>query len=275
MDPLAIDTDFSIVRLTRRPGKLDRDYIFPIEREVTLDASATPGPERKPRHVAVLHQVAVQLVRVDDRQHGRIANRQPADLARRRQIPLHQCGRHEQQVGQIVKAARRVVGRQHDRNIQFLRQMVEGQQIAHGVLVLGAAEPVKRRATTGVRSDGGSAVERTLQPPRDGVDRGVVRARPAGWGHRADTQFPYDRFPRVRVRADLGEVEGVQRKPSGAQLRHHRRRCGSAAIDHLCVVTRDAILVEDPLHRGIGHRCRRRRRHAGRGLPRCGSHANT
>ena len=57
--------------------------------------------------------------------HRRIAHRQAADLGRGIEIALHDHRRNIQQVGDVIEAAARVVGRQQQRVIHLLRQIVE------------------------------------------------------------------------------------------------------------------------------------------------------
>ena len=79
-----------------------------------------------------------------------IAHRLAADLARRADVSFHQRRRHGEHVRHVVEAVAHVVGRQQRRDIH-----VDRQQVADGVGVLGAIQPVQRRpARIGMRGGG-------------------------------------------------------------------------------------------------------------------------
>ena len=83
-----------------------------------------------------------------------------ADLRGRRDVALDQRRRDAEHVGDVVEAGRRIVGRQQRADVD-----VEREQIADGVRVLGAVQPVqRRRAGIGIGAR-----------PRD---RAALRARP-------------------------------------------------------------------------------------------------
>ena len=89
---------------------------------------------------------------------GRISEREPADLPRREQVPLHQRRRDRQHLGDVVEAVLvGVVGRQ-----QRPRVDVEREQIADGVRVFGAVQAMERRPA-GIRAGRGRAIESGLR----------------------------------------------------------------------------------------------------------------
>ena len=118
--PLAVDADLDVVRLTRGTREHDRDEVLAVERQMAPHAGPAACAERQALDVPVLHQVAVDPVGVDDRQHRRIAHGEPTDLAGGTEIPFHQRRRHEQQIGEIVESAGGVVGRQHHLDVHHL-----------------------------------------------------------------------------------------------------------------------------------------------------------
>ena len=252
-DALAVDAHLDRVLLARGLGELDGHDVLAIGRQMTPDDRTAPRAQRQAVQVAVLNQVAVELVAVDDRRHRRVADREPADLARGGQVPLQRRRRDEQQLGEVVEAARDVVGRQQRRDVELLRKMVERQQVADGVLVFGAAETVERRAAARVRRLARGPIERRLQPADDVAVRGVVRPGAPDRRHRPRLQLADDALPRVGVMGDVRGVERVERQAGGAQLRDQHRRRRAAAVDDPLVVARHAVSVERRLH-GRGRR---------------------
>ena len=74
-----------------------------------------------------------------------VADGEPADLAGRLEVALHDDRGHEQQVGDVVEAAADVVGRQQQVDAELARQLLETEQVANGVAVLGARQAVHER----------------------------------------------------------------------------------------------------------------------------------
>ena len=174
-----------------------------------------------------------QTVDIDHERDLRIADGQPADLPRRFQVSLHDGRRHEQEIRKIVEAAARVVGRQQQRKVHLFWKCFEGEQIADGVLVFGAAQAMQERQRPWFRLRLGGAVEFGLEPRRHGVGCLLVRARHARGRHRGGAELPYDLFPSLRGRSHVGELLRVEDEP----------RC----LESL-VVARDAV----PGNRGAG-----------------------
>ena len=95
-------------------------------------------------HPLVLDQEARKLIVRGHRLCVAIADRAAADLARRGEIALHQHRRDSEHVADIVEAVTGIVRRQHLAHVD-----IERQQIANGVGVFGAVEPMERRAVPG------------------------------------------------------------------------------------------------------------------------------
>ena len=130
----------------------DLDDILAVEREVVLDRRAAPRTERQPfAEPLVLHQLARQTVGVDRCRDG-ASDRQPADLAGRREIARGEGRRHRQDVGVVVEPVLvGVVGRQ-----QRPRVNLERQQVANAVGVFRAVQTMDGRTARVGRHLGGA-----------------------------------------------------------------------------------------------------------------------
>ena len=127
--------------------------------------------------------------------HRRIADGEAADLSRRVEIALHVARRDEQQVGDVVEAAADVVRRQQVIDADLTRQRLEGEQIADGVSIFGAAETMRQRQLAEMRTRGFGAVQLGFEERRDAVVAGSVRTRRAGRRHRLRPQLANDLLP--------------------------------------------------------------------------------
>ena len=90
----------------------DLDDVLGVERQVGLDAEPAARAERQAVDALVLRQLLRELMDVDHDGRAQVADGEARDLLRRRDVALHDDGRDEQQIGDVVEAARRVVGRQ-------------------------------------------------------------------------------------------------------------------------------------------------------------------
>ena len=251
LDPFTVDRDFEVVRLdAQRPVRQHLDDVLGIFREVVLDHHAAPRTEREAFHPDVLPEVGRDAEGLGGRRrHGR-RHREAAHLARRREVPIHERRRDAEHAGDVVEAVARVVRRQ-----QVVDVHVEGQQVADGVAVLGAAEPMERLGPPRIGTGGGRGVEFAFQPGAKRVVGGVVRTRPGTGRHGAGPQFPDHLFPLRGMRRDVRRVDRLKREAAGLQP---------------VVVTGDAVTVEQRLliefdrgarrTRGLGRRRGRRSR---------------
>ena len=195
-DPLAVEGDFEIVRRLQPandvdgfPIQLRADHVFAVDGEVVPQEDAAARADRQPLDVVVLRQVAADAERFLGRPDLRIADRQAADLPRRRKVPLHQHRRHAQHVSDVVEAVRAVVGRQERRDVD-----VERQQIADRVAVLRAIEAMQHGpARIGMRR--GRLVDGRLEVGREPGERRLVRTRHADRRHQAAAHLPDHLFP--------------------------------------------------------------------------------
>ena len=207
----------------------DLQVVLAVDREVVPDADAAPGAERHVvAHPVVLHQQDRHLVGLGARPERRLPHRQAADLARRRQVPLHQGGRDRQDVRHVVEAVLvDVVGRQQRRHVD-----VERQQVADGVGVLGAVEAVERLGASRIGMRGRVAVDLVLEPAGQRVVGGGGGTRAAGRRHRPRPEFRDDLLPGLGVRSHLGQIEPVE---------------GQAGGEEALVVAGDAVAPDGPL----------------------------
>ncbi len=140
----------------------------------------------------------MELVDIHHRRHFRIADGEPADLARRIEIPLHRTGRDEKQVGDVVESAADVVCRKQHGIIHFFGHRGNRKQIADRILILGTAQAMKKRHRAGIRFCGCSPVKLRFQECQDGIGNGFLRARRPCRGHRRRPQLADDFLPDVR-----------------------------------------------------------------------------
>ena len=195
------------------PLQLNPDDVFAIDREVVPNHGSAARAERQiVAHPVLLDQRARQRVGADERTHRWIADRQAADLARRRHVAVEQRRRQREHVADIVEPEARLVTRQQRTAVD-----VERQQVTDRIGVLGPIEPVRRGRAAGHRPGGGGLVERALEPGPDGVIRRFVGAPRAGRRHRAGLQLPHDPFPHLRLFADTLEIELLENEPAALQ----------------------------------------------------------
>ena len=165
------------------------------------DEHSAARPERQTLDVIVLRRVLRSPVHGQGRRLG-LANRQPADLPRRRHVGLDEGRGNTQRAGDVVEAVRRIVRRQELRGIDL-----EIEQVANHVRVLGAIEAVE----AGWRHmDGGISIELVLEPADQRLVGGRIRPPRTRRRHHAGPKFSHDLFPDSRVVADMGDVERVQ-----------------------------------------------------------------
>ena len=183
---------------------------------------------------------------------------EPADLAPGGYVPLEERRRQGQGSGVVVEAeaVRSVRGNPlADVDLQI-------EQIANDVAVLGLVEAVKRLGATWIRLGFGGPIQLVLEPPPESVIRRLVGPRTRLRRHGADPQLPHHALPDLGILGDVVDVDGIERQPHRAQLRHEPRLRLAGTVHERAVVARDAIPVDQrPLRRD-------RRRRLRPGLPR-------
>ena len=196
------------------------------------DAAARPEREVLAQPVVLVQQEG-DSVRLDARHRRRQPHREPADLARCRQIPLEEGRRDRQHRRHVVEAVLvGVVGGQEGRDVDL-----DLEQVAHRVAVLGPVQAVERLGAAHPRIGGGGPVERRLEEPTRARASPRSGRGPPGGRHRADPQLADHVLPDDRIARDVGQVRRVEREPRGAQPR---------------VVADDAVAVEHrPVRRGV------------------------
>ena len=191
----------------------DLEHILGVERKVVRDRHAGARVER---HVLVqllvpraLVRIAFRVVNLFDRLQRQIADRQAADPARRRHVPIQQRRRGREHRRDVVEPVAGIVDRQ-----PLARPDVDREQIADGVAVLGAIQPVHRRAPR-IRVGHRRAIDRLFQIGRELARDAGIRPRADGRRrHLTRSQFPRNFFPDVRVFRNARQFEGLQGKPA-------------------------------------------------------------
>jgi hypothetical protein len=160
----------------------------------------------------------------------RRSDRQPADLAGRRQLPFHEGRRRSQRARDVVEAEPCVVGGK-----QRGRVDLKVEQVPYRVLIFGSIEAMQGLARTGVRPERECAIQIAFECPQELIDGGGVRTLRRGqrW-HGAGAQLAHDLFPEIPVVCDALRVEGVEGQPTRPEA---------------IVVAADAVLLEELLAR--------------------------
>ena len=209
--------------------QLDLDEVLAVDREVVGNGHAAPRAEGQVLALAVvLQQQQGHVERLERGRGRRQAHREAADGARRRQVALELRGRDGQHVGVVVEAGvRRLVAGQQRRHVE-----IEGEEVANGVAVLGAVQPVDGAGPAGVGVRRRRAVDVGLEPGRHRVVGRAVGTRPARRRHRAGAQLRDHPLPDPGVAARIAGVDGgrLEAEPPGQQP---------------VVVAGDAVAVED------------------------------
>ena len=233
------------------------DGVLAVHREAVAHRDA---PARAEREVLAQPVVLVQQQRdavgLDARHRRGEPHREPADLARRREVAFQEGRRDRQHRRHVVEAVLvGVVGRQEGRDVDL-----DLEQVAHRVAVLGPVQAVERLGAAHAGVEGGGSVEPRLEIRHQGLRVAAVGPGTARRRHRADPQLADDVLPDRRVAGDVGQVRRVEGESRRAQP---------------LVVADDAVAVErGPMRRGVGRRLGARRRggaeHRARGAQQAG-----
>ena len=209
-DPLAVEEDLELLpaHLSEGPGVAHVAHVHRHHPEGVLAVGGKQMPhvesaarsERQPVDVVVLRRILRDAIDGLGRRRD-VADGQPGDAGRRRQVGLEQRRRQAQRSGLVVESTARIVRGQKLRGVHLDRE-----QIAHDVGVLAAVramEPGRRQAANRV------AVQLGLEPPgQRGVDLGN-RTRRAGRRHQAGPQPPHAPFQDLGVIGDAGQIDSV------------------------------------------------------------------
>ena len=220
-DELAVQPHLELVARAHAPDvvhvvavEANLEVVLAVDGEDVADGDAPARPERQVvAHPVVLQQQDGDLVGLRRRPQRRLPERGPPDLARGRQVPLHQGRGDGEHVGVVVEAVLvEVVGGQ-----QIVDLDVHRQQIAHRVGVLGPVQAVHGLGASGVRRGQRDAVDLRFQPPRDAVVGPRVGPRTAHRGHGAGAQLRDHLLPQLGVAGDGGEVPAGEAEAGGAE----------------------------------------------------------
>ena len=212
-DPLAVDGDLQVVRLdAQRPVRQNLEDVLGVLGKVVVDDHAAAGAERQPFHAPVLPQIGGDPEGLGRRRrHGR-GDGEPADLARGRQIPLHQGRRDAEHAGDVVEAVAGVVGRE-----QVVDADVQGEQIADRVAVLGPAQAMEGLRPAGVRFGRRRGVELAFDPGAEAVVGLPVGTRAGPGRHGAGAQLADHLLPCLGMRRDVADVQRLEREAAGLE----------------------------------------------------------
>ena len=189
--------------------QLRLDHVFAVERQRRLRQHAADGPNRQSLDVPVLGSILPNAEGFGGDADLGIADGERAHLASGADISLQQHGRNAQHVGDVVEPVGRVVGRQQRGRVDLQRQ-----QVANGVGVLGAIQPVHELAAR-IGTRGGGPVQRGAQPADQPLTGGAVGLRNALRRHHAHAHLADHLLPDVRCLGRLGEIQAFERQPAG------------------------------------------------------------
>ncbi len=214
----AIHCDLELIGLARGASEFNLEDVVAIQGNIGPHSQSAPRAKRKSLHMNILRMLTRQPVGIHHHRHGGIANCQPADLSRRFQIAFHGGGRDKQQVGDVVEAAAGIVGGQEQRIIHLLGKRVQRQQVANGVFVFGAAQPVQQGQFADFDVRGRGPVERGFQPSGGGIVGSFIGAGHRGRRHGLGPQLLNHLFPHLGMRTNVLQLRNIQNEPTGLQL---------------------------------------------------------
>jgi hypothetical protein len=156
-----------------------------------------------------------------------IAQRETADLLRRRHVRFDERGRQPKRTGNVVEAGRRVVRRQ-----VLARIDLQLEQIPDDVRILSAVEAVQSRWRCERRC---GAIEVAFERRNHRLESLRVRTLHAERRHLTGACLAHDQFPLLPILVHVGRVERVHCQTArGIETRGL----------HLLAVAADTVLVE-------------------------------
>ena len=196
-----------------RAHEVDRDRVFRVDRKEVLDPEPAASAIRQAIDVLGLHQEVRHVVRLLLGGHLRIADGEAADRRGRVRVALDQHGRDSERAGDVVEPEARVVAGQ-----KLLRVDVQREQIADGVRVFRAVQPVQRRPA-GIRRACGEPIELGLEVRDELLLLLLVRPRFARRRHHARPELAHDLLPLLGRSSDLVDVQAVEVEPGEQRAR--------------------------------------------------------
>ena len=156
---------------------------------------------------AALDRIALDVVNVLDRLLCEIADSQTAHLARGRHVSVEQGRRRREHRRDIVEPVAGIVDRK-----PLARPDVHGQQIADGVAVLGAVQPMNGR-TAWIRIRDSRAVHCRFEIRDERAGNLRIGARADGRRrHFAGPQLPHHLFPHLSVFGYVRKPKALKRE---------------------------------------------------------------
>ena len=183
----------------------DPEDVLAVGGEGVDHRDSTTRPVRGTVDLLTLRHPAGDLVGGLDRAGRRVANRQPADVAGRAQIPVHQCRGEQLDVGDVVEVGALGVEWQVVAGVH-----VEREQIADRALVFGAVETLKAPATR-IGVGGRRRVEAHLQSGGETGEGCLGWATDAGRRHHAGPQLADHLLGKRGVHVGRGNLEPLER----------------------------------------------------------------
>ena len=216
-NPDLVGVDLGIVLSDRQAWNANLEHVLAVDGKIVPDRNAGARIERQivaePFVPHTLHRVALGIVNLFDRLYREVADRQPADAARRRHVALEQRRRCRQDGRDVVEAVSGIVHGQ-----PFARPHVDRQQISNGIAVLGAVQPVHRRASR-IGSAGRRAIEIELEEIREGLSFfGLWAISHVGRRHFAGADLPKYFLPHFSAGGHVRHVGVLQRETAGLEL---------------------------------------------------------
>ena len=212
-----VGVDLGIVLSDRRAWNANLEHVLAIDREVVLNRDAGARIERQivaePFVTDALDRIAFGVVDVFEGFEREVANRKPANPARRRHVALEQCRRGRKNGRDVIEPVTGVVDGQ-----PFAGPNVDREQISDGIAVLGAVQPVNRRASR-IGVGGRCAVEAELEKIRECLSfcglRTISHVRRR---HFARPDLPKHFLPHFGASGDIRHVDVLEREAARLEL---------------------------------------------------------
>ena len=194
--------DFALHRVVRH----DVEDVLAVGGEVVQHREPAARADRRPFHLLLLGRHPWNAVDGGRDLRLRVAQRQPADLPRRAQIPLHDRRRGHLHIGDVVEVRALGVEGEEGAHVDL-----ETQQVLDRVGVLGPVEPLEGPPPR-VRVAGRDAVHGRLQLPRHrGDDLGLGPRHPRR-RHQAGAELADHLLDRGAPLRGLRDVESLEDK---------------------------------------------------------------
>ena len=186
--------------------------VLGVEREIVPNRNSAGRIERQivahplesGRDRSLTAGFAARFERLFHRLHRRIADCQPGDLARRRQIAVQQRRRKRKDVAVVVEPVARIVHRQQRAGVH-----IQLEDVADGVAVFRAVQPVDCRMP-GIRVRRGFGIQRGFQPLAESGGGRDVGPRQARRRHLTALELSEHFLQQFGVIANTGGIQPLQ-----------------------------------------------------------------